>query len=84
MLGHRQEVEDRAAAVVDADDLERHPGPTERKQAADVVLERDLAVRSQVGSPLAIAAPSADDTTPSMPLAPRLASTRMRLPDVGK
>ena len=43
MLGDGQEVEDPAAAVVDADDLERHAGAARRQQAAGVVLERELA-----------------------------------------
>ena len=41
-------------------------------------------VSSHVGRPVASAAPSADETTPSMPLAPRLARKRSSLSDCGK
>ena len=87
MLGHGQEVEDPAAAVVDADDLERHAGAARGEQAADVVLEGQLADQDpgRAGR-VAIAAPSADETTPSIPFAPRLARKRSalrRLREVG-
>ena len=43
MLGDGQEVEDPAAAVVDAEDLERHAGAARGEQAARVVLQGELA-----------------------------------------
>ena len=75
--GHREEVEDAAAVVVDQHDRERQPVATRGQQAADVVQQRRrrrsaaLPVR-----PPAAAAPNALETVPSMPLAPRFESTR--------
>ena len=43
VLGHRQEVEDRAAAVVEADDLKVRARAAGGEQAADVVQQRELA-----------------------------------------
>jgi F0F1-type ATP synthase membrane subunit b/b' len=39
--GHREEVEDAAAVVVDQDDRERQVRPTICEQAADIMRERD-------------------------------------------
>ena len=61
------------------------PGAARGQQPADVVPQRD-ARRSAASRQrrVASAAPSAEDTTPSIPLAPRLARKRMRLSDCGE
>ena len=51
VLGDGQEVEDPAAAVVDADDLERHARAARGEQAAGVVQEGELADQDPGGEP---------------------------------
>ena len=77
--GHtlRQEREDAAAVVVDDHDGHRQVCRRARDQRIEVVHERRR--RPRPAAPArrsAAAAPSADETTPSMPLTPRLARHR--------
>ena len=76
LAGHRQEVEDAAAVVVEDDDRELEAEPRGGDEPAEVV---DRARRRRSGAPRPVrspATPKAVETVPSMPLAPRLASTR--------
>ena len=76
-LALRQEREDAAAVVVDDHDSQVEPTAGQRDQRRRVVqrARRRRSARA-VGAPVAAATPIAVATTPSMPLAPRLASTR--------
>ena len=85
MLGHGQEVEDPAAAVVDADDLRaarpRGARPASRRRRAVAPAPRSAPRwagrwRSRRRSPTR--------PTPSIPFAPRLARKRSRFGDCGK
>ena len=79
VLGHRQEVEDPAAAVVDADDRQVDARAARRRPAPPRSwISASSPVSSQPRPPVPSAAPAADDTTPSIPFAPRLARNRTR------
>ena len=85
VLGHRQEVEDPAAAVVHAHDRELGAGAARGEQAAEVVEQRQLAGEQPARGRRWPAPPRRPtDTTPSMPLAPRFARKRSGLATGGR
>ena len=76
-IGLRKEREDAAAVVVDDDERAVDVAPAGRDQAARVVEEREITEqRERAPAGVPAARPRAVDTTPSMPLAPRFATTR--------
>ena len=76
-LGLGQEVEDPAAAVVEHDQPQRW-SPARGREAAEVVREREVAEHRPGAAPPTPAAPAAVETSPSIPLAPRLEMKRTR------
>ena len=66
------------------DDRRLHPEPSDRQQPVHVVIEAEVPGQHECAPRPAAAAPSPDETRPSMPFAPRLARKRSGFAVTGK